>query len=308
MNYVVNIAESVPVRETPPIPISDHEASVIDYYNRWHDFYLKVGECHLMLFEPGQAPDELGLALEQIPEARSAGMRRMTEAVVGPAGIGSSDYVVDAGCGLGSVAIQLASKHQCRVTGVNITPRQIAAAKVRALQAGLSEQVDFQWADCSQALPFDDGSVDVVICIEAACHFSDRSRFLQEVSRILKPGGRLAVEDVIIPDDFTNADCRQYIDPYCRAWTLPNLESRRSYTQKLHAAGLEVLEFTGFDGADAYNMRIAETHQKNSAWWLLTGSDNLGLREWHRAWSTFARGLRNEHFALKRFLAQKPEG
>ena len=140
--------------------------------------------------------------------------------------------------------------------------------------------------------------------MEAACHFSDRSRFLHEVGRILRPGGRLAVEDFMIPDELTGEDCREYVEPFCRAWSLHSLESRGSYARKLEEAGLELVEFTGFDGADAYNLRVAESHHKSSALRLLGGDADPGLMGWHRAWATLAQAWRKQHISPRRFLAR----
>lgn len=291
------------------IPMSSHEAAVVKEYDDWHAYWMRAtsaGALHNGLFDPGCAPDELDVPPGEKAERGAAGAHRMTDAVTAPAAIGADDRVVDAGCGFGAAAVHLAGKHGCKVTGVNINRRQLEVARAKAAEAGLRNRVDFRYADCSRCLPFADVSIDVVVNMESACYYSDRPRFLGEVARILKPGGRFVTEDFMTPDEVTAESFRNHIEPFCRVWKLHSLESRASYTQKLEAAGFQVIEFAGFDGADDFNLRMLEQGHIEMTRALFAGSQPPEMRELHRRFGILAQAWREGHVFLRRFLAHKP--
>ena len=124
----------------------------------------------------------------------------MTRAIVAPARIAADEVVVDAGCGVGGAAIEIARRYGAQVVGVTVSPVQVALARERAERAGIGERVRFLEGDCSTCLPFADHTVDVVVTIEAACHFADKPRFLAECARVLKPGGRVLIVDMLPHD------------------------------------------------------------------------------------------------------------
>jgi SAM-dependent methyltransferase len=62
---------------------------------------------------------------------------------------------------------------------------------------GLTSRTNFQQADASQPLPFQDSTFDAIICMDAMNHFYDRVRLYQEWYRILRPGGRILFTDPI---------------------------------------------------------------------------------------------------------------
>jgi ubiquinone/menaquinone biosynthesis C-methylase UbiE len=79
-----------------------------------------------------------------------------------------------------------------RVTGVDLSPAMLAAAARRA--AGLDLAVELSGADAAQ-LPFDDASFDTVVCTLSLCSVVDDRAAIQEMWRVLRPGGRLLLLD-----------------------------------------------------------------------------------------------------------------
>src|SRR5260221_6370041 len=103
--------------------------------------------------------------------------------------------VLDVGSGLGGPARYLAQVHGCRVSGIDATAEFVAVATELARRTGLADRVDFRHA-AAPALPFPDARFDLAWTQNVAMNIADRPRFYAELARVLKPGGRLALQDV----------------------------------------------------------------------------------------------------------------
>ena len=108
---------------------------------------------------------------------------------------GAGDHVLDIGSGLGGPARYLASAFDCRVTGVDLTPEFVATATELSRLTGLADRVDFQQGSALD-LPFADATFDLAWSQNVAMNIADRPRYYAEMRRVLKPGGRLAIQDV----------------------------------------------------------------------------------------------------------------
>lgn len=109
----------------------------------------------------------------------------------------SSQHVVDMGSGLGGPSRYLARTFGCTVTGVDLTEEFVAAAQELTRRCGLSGLVSFRQGSVL-ALPFADASFDLAWSQNVAMNISDRTRWYAEIHRVLKPGGRLALQDVAL--------------------------------------------------------------------------------------------------------------
>ncbi|MEE3717806.1 methyltransferase domain-containing protein [Tumidithrix elongata RA019] len=98
--------------------------------------------------------------------------------------------VLDVGCGIGGSSLYLANKLNAKVTGITLSPVQAQRATQRAKEFGLSDRTQFQVAD-ALAMPFGDRQFDLIWSLESGEHMADKTKFLQECYRVLKPNGRL---------------------------------------------------------------------------------------------------------------------
>ena len=106
--------------------------------------------------------------------------------------LSKEDYhdLLDCGCGTGPMISLLYEKDPSKhYTGIDITPKMIEVAKNKNL-----EGVDWIVGDCEN-LPFEKESFDVVICSNSFHHYPDPQAFFNSVYRVLKPGGRLILQD-----------------------------------------------------------------------------------------------------------------
>jgi arsenite methyltransferase len=119
--------------------------------------------------------------------------------------VGGGSAVVDVASGLGTSALQLVRELGCDVVGVELSATNVAAAAEAAADLGLSEQVRFVVGD-AEALPLADGSVDAGLCECAFCTFPDKEAAAAELARVLRPGARLVLADMVagpehLPDE-----------------------------------------------------------------------------------------------------------
>ena len=96
-------------------------------------------------------------------------------------------------------AILSFSTYGCRVIGADLSPSFVAVAQLLAQRTGVNALVSYQNGDLL-ALPFPEGSFDVVWTQHVVMNIPDRERVYREFRRILRPGGKLAFYDVLATD------------------------------------------------------------------------------------------------------------
>jgi arsenite methyltransferase len=112
-------------------------------------------------------------------------------------GVEPGERLLDVASGTGASALLAAREHGCLVVGVEYGEAAVAEAQRAADEAGLSDRAGFVVGD-AEALPFDDGQFDDVLCECSLCTFADKPRALAEIRRVLAPDGRLALCDVVV--------------------------------------------------------------------------------------------------------------
>ncbi|MBR1797818.1 MAG: class I SAM-dependent methyltransferase [Clostridiales bacterium] len=102
--------------------------------------------------------------------------------------------LLDCGCGTGPMISLLYDKDPDKnYTGLDITPKMIEVARSKNLKG-----VNWVVGDCEN-LPFEENSFDVVICSNSFHHYPNPQDFFDSVKRVLRPGGRLILQDYTAP-------------------------------------------------------------------------------------------------------------
>jgi SAM-dependent methyltransferase len=119
--------------------------------------------------------------------------------------------VLDLGCGAGTdllIAAQMVGPRGS-VTGVDMTPSMLERARVSAAEMGIANVELHQ--SLIETLPLEDESVDVVISNGVIDLVPDKDLVFDEIDRVLRPGGRLQIADVVIHTEVSE-DARDRID------------------------------------------------------------------------------------------------
>lgn len=112
-----------------------------------------------------------------------------SEGLVAAVDVHAGDRVLDIACGSGNAAL-VAARRNAEVTGIDYVPALVERARARASAEGT--KIDFREAD-AQALPFADGTFDVVVSVFGVMFAPDQQRAARELLRVTRPGGRIGI-------------------------------------------------------------------------------------------------------------------
>jgi ubiquinone/menaquinone biosynthesis C-methylase UbiE len=101
--------------------------------------------------------------------------------------------ILEVAPGPGYLSIELARSGRCSVSGLDISRTFVAIAEENAHEQGVG--VEFRWGDAA-AMPFEDERFDLIVCQAAFKNFSRPGTALDEMFRVLRPGGRAIIEDM----------------------------------------------------------------------------------------------------------------
>jgi ubiquinone/menaquinone biosynthesis C-methylase UbiE len=166
-----------------PAPLSGpvhaaHLDRVRDYYERSTQAYV----------------DYLGTTFQGWLFGTAGDVPASNRALAERAGISTGERVLDAGCGVGGPAIDIARALDVDIDGITISPTQVRIADGLLADAGLDGRVRVQLGDYHE-LPWPDEAFDVVVFLESAGQSLEQPALFAEVHRVLRPGGAIYVND-----------------------------------------------------------------------------------------------------------------
>ena len=164
------------------------------------------------------------------------GQRQATIRLADLLGFRGGERVLDIGSGIGGPSRFLASRYGCQVIGIDLTAEFCRVAEMLTRLTGLTDKAGYRQGDALDLL-FEDMSFDVVWSQNASMNIADRDRLYSEMHRVLKPRGRLALQEVVAGPSGEP----HYPVPWAREASISFLLAAQETRAKLEAAGFHVV-------------------------------------------------------------------
>lgn len=140
-------------------------------------------------------PDDL----KPVDEFHTGGLEA-TDDLLDQLDIGPGTRVIDIGCGIGGTARHVAARSGAHVHGIDLTPAFVETATALSRMSGLADRTSFAMGSALD-LPVADGSADMALMFHVGMNIEDKDRLFAEAARVLAPGGRFALFDVMKTSD-----------------------------------------------------------------------------------------------------------
>jgi len=205
------------------------EQGILEYYWGEHIHLGYYGPEHKYKFRP-------------LKEAQYAFIDEMMKFGGIDASTDSTAKVLDVGCGFGGTSRYLARAlgPNAEVTAITLSPKQVERAQELAIEQN-TPNAKFMVEDALEMPSFPDNSFDIVWACESGEHMPDKKKYIDQMMRVLKPGGKFVMatwcqrDDTNAPFDKRDKRDLQYL---YEEWTHPYFISKEAYTELINDTGM----------------------------------------------------------------------
>ncbi|UMM21349.1 hypothetical protein L5515_003067 [Caenorhabditis briggsae] len=151
-------------------------------------------------------------------------------------------HCLDIGCGIGGVMLDIAD-FGAKLTGVTIAPNEAEIGNEKFAALGLSNKCKIVAADCHK-MPFEDSVFDVAYAIYSLKYIPNLEKVMEEIQRVLKPGGKFIVYDLIKTNDYDkdnqlHFETLHHLEYACG---MPSLHTQSEIEKSASSSGMALIE------------------------------------------------------------------
>ncbi|MEU0687347.1 SAM-dependent methyltransferase [Streptomyces uncialis] len=174
------------------------------------------------------------------PASVARATERLTDLVADRLAIAPGGHILDVGCGNGKPGLHIARRLDVRLTGITVSTHQLGLARA-AVHTSDQDRVEFRLADATHS-HFAPDTFDAAFAIESLLHMTERTTVLTELARVVRPGGRLVVADVLLRRPI-EGDTRTVVDAITRLFEVVSVATEQEYRTQLGETGWDIREF-----------------------------------------------------------------
>lgn len=234
-------------------------------------------------------------------ETKERAQLQLVQHLAKTAGIPPGARILDVGCGFGASSIYLAGEYGATATGITISPVQVEMANRAAEEARASAR--FLHMD-AEAMSFQE-PFDVIWSVESISHYSNIERFFAAASRLLKPGGIMAITDWCKEPGLTPREHKKYLEPIEKGMMI-EMHTVEHYENLMRENGLLVVKTEVLNEQCAKTWDISVDIIKNKEFWKIAASYGMEFVYYLKSFKAARDAFRSGKFVYGLLVAKKP--
>jgi len=200
------------------------------YYKSMNEALARLNHEYTMLHYPYHVKDD-----ESFFEAQ----KNLTDYCMSLLPPVEGKNILEIGCGNGIQAHYILKNYSpSSITAIDLNSSNLEIARMEAQKKGI-KNIEFYIDDAQKLSTIESSSMDYIINIESACHYPDKPSFLKEIDRVLKPGGKYLIADIL-----TTPRKRSALGRYWKGRMNYHHWSKSNYQEELPKANLIIENFS----------------------------------------------------------------
>ena len=192
-----------------------------------------------------------------------------TKSLLNHLNIASNDRILDIGCGIGGAARFMVHTHQCKVTGIDLTPEYIEVGNALNAMCNIStKEIQLQigsGTDLKSCLGENGNQFDKAIMLHVGMNIENKAKLFEEIALQLRPGGLLGIYDIVRLGTNQHEDL-DYPVPWASQHSMDYTVSDIEYREAAKAAGLNIIgEYNCYNKAIEFANKMQKAKAKAKA-------------------------------------------